>query len=380
LIRFLAQNLSLKINVVIFMNLSQKSPVRKYVSLLFAGTIVTGSLWFQPTQAFSLDIMPPQVIKPVPIEPAPRREVIEAIQADLARNFDIKTPITVLNFSVQAWPDGCLGLPRGKEGCLDGVVPGWRIEVNNEAQIWTYRTDTKGNILRLESSNRTLPPKIAQALLKRVAKDTRVGTKNLKITEVKPTTFNGCLGIYRPNQACTMIALFGWQVIVTTPRNSFVYHLTQDGSQIVQNPTASGAGKAVRVSFEQFGGPIAPAPRNVVFQSVVFGGFAGIKTTIALTDDGKITEFREGPTVKFKPIVRKTLTPKQLEDFQKALENRRFPNLNGLSYLTAAALADYPTTTYQTQYATTQFIDLEKKRLPRSLQQVINNWETLIQR
>jgi hypothetical protein len=361
------------------MNPLLKSQVRKYASLLFVSTIVSGSLWFQPNQAMSLDIMPPSVIKPVPIEASPRREVIAAIQQDLARNFKVKTPINVLNFSVQAWPDGCLGLPRGKEGCIDGVVPGWRIEVNNEAQIWTYRTDTTGKILRLESSNRTLPPKIAQALLKRVAKDTRFGTRNLKITEVKPTTFDGCLGIYRPNQACTTILLFGWQAIVTTPQNSFVYHLTRDGRQIVQNTTASGARKAIRVSFEPFGGLMMPAPRNVIFQSVVSGGFAGVTTTIALTNDGKITEFREGPTVKFKPIVRKTLTPKQLADFKQSLETHRFPNFNGLSYLTAAALADYPTTTYQTQYTATQLIDLETKSLPRSLQSVIKTWETLIQ-
>jgi hypothetical protein len=42
-------------------------------------------------------------------------------------------------------------------------------------------------------------------------------------------------------------------------------------------------------------------------------------------------------------------------------------------------LADYPTTTYQSPDSTTQFIDLEKRNLPRSLQQVIVSWDTLIQ-
>ncbi|NJM58607.1 MAG: hypothetical protein HC857_16000 [Synechococcales cyanobacterium RU_4_20] len=75
----------------------------------------------------------------------------------------------------------------------------------------------------------------------------------------------------------------------------------------------------------------------------------------------------------------KTLSKQQLSAFQETLENRQFPNLNGLSYLTSAALADYPTMTYQIPSAATQFIDLEQERLPRSLQQVIMSWNALIQ-
>jgi virulence-associated protein VapD len=68
----------------------------------------------------------------------------------------------------------------------------------------------------------------------------------------------------------------------------------------------------------------------------------------------------------------------RLNAFKKVLENRQFPNLNGLTYLTNAALADYPTTTYQSQSAATQFIDLEKPSLPKSLRESISSWESLI--
>jgi hypothetical protein len=280
---------------------------------------------------------------------------------------------------VQSWPDGCLGLPRGKEACTLAIVPGWRVEVSDGLQTWFYRTDTTGNILRLEANN-VLPQKVAQALIRRVARDTRIAPSKLKIAEVKPANFDGCLGIYRPNQACTKILIRGWQAIVTSPNRTFVYHLSQDGSRIAQNDTASGARSAVRVSFELFGGGERPALEpNVVFQSMVSGSLIGSTTTITLTEDGKVTEFTIGPTIKSRPIVRKTLTPKQVADFKQALQNRRFRNFNGLSYLTSAALADYPTTTYQSQDSAMQFIDLETKNMPRSLQQVIRVWETLIQ-
>jgi hypothetical protein len=60
------------------------------------------------------------------------------------------------------------------------------------------------------------------------------------------------------------------------------------------------------------------------------------------------------------------------------LADRQFPNLNGLRYLTSAALADHPTTTYQSQAAATQFIDLEKQSLPKSLRETILGWDYFV--
>jgi hypothetical protein len=360
------------------MNSFQSTKSRQLISLVCATALIGGTIAAQAPKAFGQTDVPTPIIKPVPIEASPSRSVIEAVRQDVARNFGVDN-ITVVSFSVQSWPDGCLGLPRGKEGCTMAIVPGWRIEVSDGLQTWFYRTDNTGNTLRLEVNN-FLPTKVAQALIQRVAKDTRIAPAKLKIAAVKPANFDGCLGIYRPNQACTKILIRGWQAIVTSPSRTYVYHLSQDASRIAQNDTASGARSAVRVSFDLFGGGevLVPEPK-VVFQSIVSGSLIGSTTTITLTEDGKVTEFTIGPNIRSRPIVRKTLTPKQVEAFKKGLENRRFRNFNRLSYLTSAALADYPTTTYQSQDSIMQFIDLEKKSLPRSLQQVITNWEKLIQ-
>jgi hypothetical protein len=67
-----------------------------------------------------------------------------------------------------------------------------------------------------------------------------------------------------------------------------------------------------------------------------------------------------------------------LNAFKKALSDRQFLNLNGLTYRTSATVADYPTTTYQSQSAATQFIDLEKPSLPKSLRESIASWESLV--
>lgn len=235
------------------------------------------------------------------------------------------------------------------------------------------------NLLSQATPN-VLPEEVGRKLIEQVSKDTRITKSQLKITEIKPADFDGCLGIFRPNQLCTKILIQGWQAIITGPNSTFVYHLSQDASRIAQNDTASGAKIAVRVSFELFGG-IENIPKlepDVILKSTVSGDFTGRTTTVTLTSDGNITQFTIAPNIRSRPVVVKTLTPQQVEQFKKVLENRRFPNFNGLSYLTSAAVADFPTTTYQSQDTVTHYISLEQNSMPRSLQQVINAWEKII--
>ncbi len=311
---------------------------------------------------------------------APAPSVMQAIRQAVKRQFSVST-VNLVTATEQVWPDGCLGLPRGKEGCTAAVVPGWRVEVSDNLQTWFYRTDRRGSILRLENPQRTvLPQAIARKLIQQVAKDSKTPAASLRIAEVRDQEYNGCLGIYRPNQACTMIAMKGWQAIVTGPTQSWVYHI--GGNQMVQNATASGAKRSVRLSFEPLSTNMSLMDLNVstneVFSSSTSGDLTGRMSRIVLTQDGKVTRYQSSPTARFAPVVIKILTAKQVADFKKVLEVQGFPNLNGLSYLTSAALADYPTTTYQSAYVLTQFIDLEKKNMPRSLQQVITRWEALI--
>jgi hypothetical protein len=320
-----------------------------------------------------------QNAKPVPMQASPPRSVIAAIRTDMLKTFGIPD-VNVISFSVQPWPDSCLGLPKAKENCTSGAVPGWRVEVSDSLQTWFYRTDNTGKIIRVEEPERAiLPQPVARKLIQQVARDTRISPEKLKIAAVKPANFNGCLGIYRPNQACTKILISGWQAIVVSPQNTLVYHLSRDATRVAQNDTASGANKKINVSFELFGGSIPALASKVIFQSTVSGNLIGTTTTISLTEDGKITEFTTGSTIRSRLVVRKTLTPTQIKTFKLALHNYRFRNFNQLSYLTSAAVADYPTTTYQSPESAIQFIALEKQGLPTSLQRVIGMWESLIQ-
>ncbi|KAM3101029.1 hypothetical protein ACKFKF_10310 [Phormidesmis sp. 146-12] len=322
--------------------------------------------------------------------------VEQRVRQDLSQRLNIPLrDVKIVSFSQQTWSDSCLGLGGAAEGCLRGTVQGWRVEVTNGQQNWFYRTDDTAQATRLEPQPNnvvTLPADVAQRLLKTVARQVSIPISRLQIAEVKSATWDGCLGVYKPEQACTQIALSGWQVIVTgsdplratrsdplrvTRRDrSWVYHLDESANRIAQNPTASRSQGGLVPSFipEQNKPEIET---NVVFRSIVSGDLTGKVTQVTLTNDGVITQLITAPNIRSRPVVLGRLSPQQVEQFQQILQTQRFRNLNDLRYLSSAAFADYPTTTLQGVGSTVQYIDLEVKNLPKALQSVIQAWEKL---
>jgi hypothetical protein len=145
---------------------------------------------------------------------APAPAVIRSIRQAVKQQFGV-AKIGVVSVTEQNWPDGCLGLPKSGEICTMAVVPGWRVEVSDKLQTWYYRTDRTGKTLRLENPDRSfLPQPVARKLIQQVARETNTPSGKLRITEVRAKTYDGCLGIYRPNRACTKIAIKGWQSII----------------------------------------------------------------------------------------------------------------------------------------------------------------------
>jgi hypothetical protein len=78
------------------------------------------------------------------------RPVRQAVRADL-RNRTGRVGFRVASFSAESWPDGCLGLARPGQVCTQAIVPGWRVVMTDGQNIWVYRTNSSGNVLRLES-------------------------------------------------------------------------------------------------------------------------------------------------------------------------------------------------------------------------------------
>ncbi len=219
-----------------------------------------------------------------------------------------------------------------------------------------------------------LTPVVRDRILQAVATDVDRPATDLRIAAAETATFDGCMGIYVPDQACTMIAIFGLRVVVTDDDQSWVYHTRQDGEGAVQNPTASGSRNGLIPDF--IPQPVAegePEPEDYVFRSVESGSLAGYSKEITLLADGRLLQ-QENGTV----IAETLLSSEDVAAFQQALEDHRFPNLHRLRYITDAAFADYPTIRLSARHLQTEYIDLALDDAPAALQAIVQTWDVLV--
>lgn len=310
----------------------------------------------------------------------PRRVALK-VRRDLAQRFNLpERNLKIVRSSRETWSDSCLGLAAPNERCAMAIVEGWRIEVTNGQQTWAYRTDLRAQVIKLETRDATeLPPQVVDLLFEAIARQENVPANTLKVMESQPRTWDGCMGIYQPGRACTKIGIPGYRVIVMGDRQSWIYHVSQDGLRIVQNTTASGSDSRITPSFFPADSQPATPTRNIIFKMTVSGSLDGSITETVLTSEGILyrrTNRMQAAAISAPQII-KRLSQRQLQQFQQQLQQQKFPNLDGMRYLTSAALADYPTTVFQAMDSTVAYIDLEQSGLPQSLQAVIKVWQRL---
>lgn len=360
----------------------------------FAGLILLGGISTVSNQSFAAPIPSPVVMGQAESPRPLSRLVSRRIQLDLAQRLNVAPEaITIIESTPETWPDQCLGLARPNQRCMGGEMRGWRVQVASAQQQWVYRSDRTGRRLGIEPLAGTpdfgsgeFSAEASRLLLETVSQQVDQPLANLQVLEVQPATWNGCLGVFEPDQACTMIAISGFRTIISDGQTRWIYHLSEDASQIAQNTTASGAQSPLQVMFV----PIEVEPPaelaldpQIVFQSQISGDLTGAVNRTVLTADGKLyreqSQLREGGLSEPTRTVIKTLSPDEVEAFQNLLNQQRFPNFDGIRYLTEAALADYPMTQFQTPAAEVSYIDLEIESLPTNLREIITAWEQILQ-
>jgi len=83
----------------------------------------------------------------------------DALPPDVALNVQNQISQTLAvpleNIQIQSvekmdWPNSCLGLPEGDEVCAEVITPGWLLTFNINNQVYRYRVDTTGTVIRQE--------------------------------------------------------------------------------------------------------------------------------------------------------------------------------------------------------------------------------------
>jgi hypothetical protein len=221
-----------------------------------------------------------------------------------------------------------------------------------------------------------LTPAVRDRILQNIALDLNRPVETLRIAAAETATFDGCMGIYVPDLACTAIAIFGLRVVVTDGDQSWVYHTHQevDTHGVVQNPTASGSRNGLIPDFIPH--PVTesdPDTQDHLFRAVESGSLAGYVKETILMADGRLIQRESG-----RVVAEARLSPDQVAAFQQVLEGQRFPNLHRMRYVTDAAFADYPTVRLSSRYLETEYIDLALEDAPVALQTIVIAWSDLV--
>lgn len=186
----------------------------------------------------SIQKSPSQSDEPVIFPQELSKRVIE----DLSQRTGIPTQkLTILRYSQETWPDGCLGIGNPDELCSMALVDGWQIEVsvaNSPSRF--YRTDLTGENLRLSPLENNLPPSVSDRILDVASQETGVPIAELSITASQPQEWNGCLGVEPPGAVCTEQLILGWQAVVKSKTQTWVYHSDGRGNQVRLNKEAKG--------------------------------------------------------------------------------------------------------------------------------------------
>jgi hypothetical protein len=230
---------------------------------------------------------------------------------------------------------------------------------------------------------RNIPAQTIRKIKLNIQKRDKVALSKIKLVGAQARTWDGCLGLAKPNTVCIQIAISGWQVIMSGPNNRFwVYHVDQDGQRLGFNAQASLRTKSQIPAPRFVDRVIPPSADNVLFQSAMITGFAPSYNAIELKANGDnylLTSRQIAPKMG-KARVIKRLTAKQVQPFLDLLNKNSFSHFDHISYFNndriAADAAAFQLSGYG---ATMEYTTGDQDQLPPKLGAIVRAWEDLVQ-
>jgi hypothetical protein len=157
--------------------------------------------------------------------------------------------IEIISFERAEWSDSCLGLGGPAESCLAAITPGWRVELRAEIKQYMARTDELGDAVRFEGlvalippsplpvdpgeSAGASPPEAAIYAREALAEKLGISLAQVEIVSYESKTWpDGCLGLPREGEMCTMALVSGWRVELSAEGKNYIARTNETGSQI----------------------------------------------------------------------------------------------------------------------------------------------------
>jgi hypothetical protein len=79
----------------------------------------------------------------------------------------------------------------------------------------------------------TIPAQVVNAIRQDLAKNTKIAAGKFKVKESSPQTWpDGCLGLAKPDEFCSMALVEGWQVVMVYGNKTWMYRTDNSGRAV----------------------------------------------------------------------------------------------------------------------------------------------------
>lgn len=90
-----------------------------------------------------------------------------------------------------------------------------------------------GTAIAQPPPKKVLPAQVISAVRHDLAKKTKMAPSLLKVKESSPQTWHdGCLGLAKPDEFCTMALVPGWQVVMSHGNKTWTYRTDNSGRAV----------------------------------------------------------------------------------------------------------------------------------------------------
>ncbi|MDJ1182769.1 hypothetical protein [Roseofilum casamattae] len=178
------------------------------------------------------------------------QSIVDAVRWDFSIEIGVHPDrISLVDATLENWPDTCLGLSAPGEFCGGQIIPGWRITLSDGRYARAYRTDMTGQQRRIEAlpSPNAFPLFLGELVLQAVSTQSKEPIESLEIENAIAQSWSDtCLELDGDN--CLAIQVPGWEIAIVgqNPRQRWTYRTNEDGSLLraVLPPSSINSGAA----------------------------------------------------------------------------------------------------------------------------------------
>lgn len=171
--------------------------------------------------------------------PAPTLEFTEFPKAALAARSALAGQLNLTDDEVTIeqvipalWADSCLGLGGADESCLQVITSGYLVTLSAGGQVYEYRTDMEGRVLRPVPGGMEKPFAV-DATIQTLAQQLDTDPALITLIAFEPVDWpDSCLGVETPGIMCAEVITPGYRVLLSANGNVYEFHTNQDGSQV----------------------------------------------------------------------------------------------------------------------------------------------------